>query len=114
MMNKSNGLLKILKVFGIGLILFVFFLLIMNKIMKSSDAYKVSIEHIEKNQEIIKELKMIKDYGFMPTGRIKTENGFGTAKFKIKVIGESKNLFVNTYLEKTPNGEWKLLKLNTN
>jgi hypothetical protein len=113
MKSKSNGFIKVLKVIGLGLILFSSFLLFINKMMKSSDAYKVSIEHIEKNQEIINEVGGIKDYGFMPTGKINTKNGYGTANIQIKVIGNNKNLNITTNLEKTPNGEWEMIKLFT-
>ena len=80
--------------------------------MKNSDAYKVAITEIEKNEEILSETGGITGYGMMPTGNVSISNGNGQAQLEIKVLGNEKDLNVGVYLTKEPNGEWKLIELN--
>jgi len=110
--NKPTKTPRILALTGIGIAYFAFLFLFIGSAMKNSDAYKVAISEIEKNEEIISEIGGIKDYGMMPTGSINTTNGYGEAQLNIKVIGNEKDLNVGVYLTKEPNGEWKLIELN--
>jgi uncharacterized RDD family membrane protein YckC len=110
--NKPTKLPRILALAGIGIIFFTFMFLFAGSAMKNSDAYKVAISEIEKNEEIISEIGGIKDYGMMPTGSVNISNGYGEAQLSIKVIGNEKDLNVWAYLTKEPNGEWKLIELN--
>lgn len=59
--NKPKVLPRILTLIGLVIILFMSFFLLVGNIMKSSDAYKISIESIEGNQKIIREVGGIKD-----------------------------------------------------
>ncbi|SNZ00229.1 RDD family protein [Flagellimonas pacifica] len=110
--NKPTKLPRILVLAGIGITFFAFIFLFAGSAMKNSDAYKVAISEIEKNEEIISEIGGIKDYGMMPTGSVNISNGYGEAQLSIKVIGNEKDLNVWAYLTKEPNGEWKLIELN--
>lgn len=110
--NKPTKLPRILVLAGIGITFFAFIFLFAGSAMKNSDAYKVAISEIEKNEEIISEISGIKDYGMMPTGSVNISNGYGEAQLSIKVIGNEKDLNVWAYLTKEPNGEWKLIELN--
>ena len=110
--NKPTKLPRILALAGIGITFFAFIFLFAGSAMKNSDAYKVAISEIEKNEEIISEIGGIKDYGMMPTGSVNISNGYGEAQLSIKVIGNEKDLNVWAYLTKEPNGEWKLIELN--
>jgi uncharacterized RDD family membrane protein YckC len=107
-----NVLSRVLVLFGIGIAYFTLLFIFIFASMKHSDAYKLAISEIEKNQEIIKETGGIKEYGMFPTGGISVKNDYGEANLSIKVIGNEKDLNVDVYLTKEPNGEWKLIELN--
>ncbi|UUV20229.1 hypothetical protein [Paenimyroides aestuarii] len=79
--------------------------------MKNSGAYKVSVAEIEKSERIIYETGGIKGYGMIPTGNIKSVNGFGQAQFEIKVLGNKQDVIVSVYLEKEPNEDWKIIEM---
>jgi uncharacterized RDD family membrane protein YckC len=110
--NKPTKTPRILALSGIGITYFAFLFLFIGSAMKNSDAYKVAVSEIEKNEEIKTEIGGVKDYGMMPTGSVNTENGYGKAQLNITVIGNEKDLNVGVYLTKEPNGEWKLIELN--
>jgi hypothetical protein len=110
--SKPTKLPRVLALAGIGIAFFAFMFLFAGAAMKNSDAYKVAIKEIEKNQEILDETGGIKGYGFMPTGNVSISNGNGQAQLEIKVLGNEKDMSVNVYLTKEPNGEWILAELN--
>ena len=110
--NKPIKLPRILVLVGIGIAFFTFTFLFAGSAMKNSDAYKVAIMEIEQNEEILSETGGIKGYGMMPTGNVSISNGNGQAQLKIKILGNEKDLNVDVYLTKEPNGEWKLIELN--
>lgn len=109
--NKPTKLPRILALIGVGVTFFVFVFLFAGSAMKNSDAYKVATKEIEQNKEIINETGGIKGYGMMPTGNVSISNGQGQAQLEIKVLGNTKNLNVSVYLEKEPNGQWKLVEM---
>lgn len=110
--NKPAKLPGILTLAGVGIAFFIFIFLFVGSAMKNSDAYKLAIEEIEKNEEILLETGGIKGYGTMPTGSIHTSNGSGEAQLEIKVLGNERDLNIGVYLIKEPNGEWELIELN--
>ena len=110
--NKPTKLPRILVLAAIGIIYFTFTFLFVGSAMKNSDAYKIAITEIEKNEEILSETGGITGYGMMPTGNINTINGKGEAKLEITIIGNKNDVKVNVYLTKEPNGEWELIELN--
>jgi len=110
--NKPTKLPRILALAAVGIAFFTFKFLFLGLAMKNSDAYKVAITEIEKNEEILSETSGITGYGMMPTGNINISNGNGQAQLEIKVLGNEKDLNVGVYLTKEPNGEWKLIELN--
>lgn len=110
--NKPTKLPRILALVGVGIAFFTFTFLFAGSAMKNSDAYKVAITEIEKNEEILSETGGIKGYGMMPTGSINISNENGQAILEIKVLGNEKDLNVGVYLTKEPNGEWILIEMN--
>ena len=80
--------------------------------MKNSDAYKVAVNRIENNQEILTETGGIKGYGMMPTGHVSISNGYGKAQLEIEVLGNERDINVSVYLTKEPNGEWELIEMS--
>ncbi|MEO5599906.1 MAG: RDD family protein [Cyclobacteriaceae bacterium] len=110
--NKPKRLPRILALIGLGIVFFAFTYLFAGSAMKNSEAYKVAIQNIEVNKEILEETGGITGYGMMPAGNVSITNGQGQAQLKIKVLGKTKNLEVSVYLEKEPNGQWKLLEMN--
>jgi len=76
--------------------------------LKSSEAYKTAIIEIENNADILKETGGIKGYGSFPKGNINITNDYGQAMLEIEVIGNSKDLDIRVFLEKEPNGLWKV------
>lgn len=110
--NKQKQFPRIVAVILVGFGLMASMIIFVGATMKSSDAYKVAIEHIENNEKIIKETGGITGYGIMPTGNINISNGTGEANLRIKVIGEENDISVGAELTKSPNGEWQLRKLH--
>jgi uncharacterized RDD family membrane protein YckC len=109
--NKPTKLPRVLALIGVGITFFAFVLVMAGSAMKNSGAYKVAVSEIEKNQEIITETGGIKGYGIMPTGSVNISNGQGQAQLEIKVLGKTKDVNVSVYLEKEPNGPWKLIEM---
>ena len=109
--NKPTKLPRILALIGVGVTFFVFAFLFAGSAMKNSDAYKVATKEIEQNKDIIAKTGGIKGYGMMPTGNVSISNGQGQAQLEIKVLGNIKDLNVSVYLEKEPNGQWKLIEM---
>lgn len=109
--SKPTKLPRILALIGVGVSFFVFVFLFAGSAMKNSDAYKVATKEIEQNKDIIAETGGIKGYGMMPTGNVSISNGQGQAQLEIKVLGNAKDLNISVYLEKEPNGEWKLIEM---
>jgi len=109
--NKPTRLPRILALIGVGIAFFLFAFLTSGNAMKNSYAYKVAINEIEMNEEILTETGGRKGYGMMPTGNVTISNGQGQAQLEIKVLGNTKDLNVSVYLEKEPNGQWKLIEM---
>ncbi|TVZ09802.1 putative RDD family membrane protein YckC [Cellulophaga sp. RHA_52] len=110
--NKPAKLPRILALVIAGFTFFIVVFFFVGSVMKNSDAYKVAIIEIEKNEKIQSETGGIKDYGIMPTGSINMTNGNGEALLSIKVIGNDKDVNVDVYLIKEGNGEWELIELS--
>ena len=108
--NKPEKLPRVLSLIGVGVIFFIFLFVFIGNTMKSSEAYKLAIQEIKKNNEIKKETGGIVGYGFMPTGNINVSGDEGQAELEITVKGKLKDIEVNTSLE-SKNGKWKLIKL---
>lgn len=109
--NKPTKFPRILALIGVAIVFFVFVFFTAGNAMKNSDAYKVATSEIEQNKDIINETGGIKGYGIVPTGNISVTNGQGQAQLEIKVLGNAKDLNVSVYLEKEPNGQWKLVEM---
>ena len=109
--NKPTKLPRFLVLIGVGVTFFVFVFFFVGSAMKNSDAYKIAISEIEKNEQIITETGGIKGYGMMPTGNVSISNGQGQAQLEIKILGNTKDVNVSVYLEKEPNGQWKLIEM---
>jgi len=110
--SKPAKLPRALALLGIGIAFCAFTFLFAGSTMKNSEAYKVAIENIEQNKEIVAKTGGIKEYGLMPTGSINISNGYGKAQLEIKVIGNRKDANVTAYLTKEPLGEWTLIELD--
>ncbi len=82
--------------------------LLVRGIIINSDAYKMAIEEIEKNPQIIDAVGRIDKYGFMPVGNLSIRNGYGYAYWKIKVIGYSESVHVQIRLKKENQKEWEI------
>ncbi len=102
---------RILIMTSLGILFLVVIFSSASGIMKSSGAYKASVEAIEQNKEILTETGGIEGYGMIPSGSISTSDGYGNARLQIKVRGKEKNITVHTYLEKKPGEEWELIRL---
>jgi len=109
--EKPNKLPRILALIGIVIIFVVFVVFTSGNAMKNSDAYKIAVNEIEQNEQIISETGGIKGYGMIPTGNISTSNGYGQAQLEIKVLGNAQDVNVNVYLEKEPNKQWELIEM---
>lgn len=109
--QKSKKLLRVLALISIGLCFFFFTYYFAVSAMKKSEAYKVAIEHIELNEQIISSTGGILGYGSLPKGNISVTNGYGQAQLQINVLGNENDIEVHVYLEKAPDGEWIMKEL---
>ncbi|WMJ72043.1 cytochrome c oxidase assembly factor Coa1 family protein [Cytophagaceae bacterium ABcell3] len=109
--DKSQKLPRIIAVAGVGSVFFIFTLFFTAHTMKGSDAYKLAVQEIESNEDIIQVVGSIEGYGMLPAGNISITNGLGEAELQIKVIGSKKVLNIQVVLEKEPNEDWKLLDI---
>ena len=78
---------------------FVFFIsitLFMTTLIKSSDAYKTSIEYLKSDNTVNERVGQIKYYGLLPSGSI-SSNGTGNIKFSI--IGDRGALQIQATVE---------------
>jgi uncharacterized RDD family membrane protein YckC len=110
--DKPSKTPRILALIGVAVIFMTFMIVFIGSAMKSSDAYKIAVENIEQNQNIIDETGGIEGYGLMPTGSININNGYGEAQLEIKVLGNHKDINVGVYLTKQPNGKWELIEMS--
>lgn len=108
---KYSKASRIMALISVVMLFFVFVFLTVGSTMKNSDAYKTAIEEIEKNEQLKTEIGTIVNYGMIPSGNIKTENGYGQALLEIKVIGEKGTIPVTVYLEKGQLGQWQLIEM---
>jgi uncharacterized RDD family membrane protein YckC len=108
--NKPEKMPRVLLLLGVGIMFFIFLFVFIGNAMKSSEAYKLAIQEIEKNTEIKNETGGIVGYGFMPTGNINVSGSEGQAQLEITVKGKLKDIDVNTYLE-SKDGKWRLIEL---
>lgn len=109
---KPARLPRIMALTGLILIIISFIIVFTGTAMKNSDAYKVALQNIEMNKDILEESGGITGYGLMPTGNISISDGRGQAQLQISVLGKSKNMKVYVYLTKEPDGPWTLIKMN--
>lgn len=79
--------------------------------IKNSEPYVLSIEYIESNVEGLEQIGNIESFGFFPTGRVHSENGYGHANFSIHVYGDKGELVVEILLEKQPDSEWEVTEM---
>lgn len=110
--NKHLLLPKILILSGIGISFFLFITLFVSSAIKGSNAYKITIQNIELNEEIRSETGGITGYGMIPTGNINITNGYGDAQLEITVKGNDKDVCVSAHLTKEPNHDWELIEMN--
>lgn len=110
--NKPSRFPRIVALIFIGIAFITFIFLFAGNAMKNSGAYKKALENIEESSEIKNQTGGIIGYGMIPTGNIQISNGFGQANLNITVKGKKKDVDVQAYLEKTPDGEWTLIEMN--
>ena len=109
--DKPGKLPRIATVAAFACIFIATMLFVSISAIKNSGAYKVAITEIEKNPEILKETGGIRGYGTMTGGKVNIENGAGEARLQIKVLGDEKDLNVDVYLTKEPEGEWVMVEM---
>ncbi|MGG3801563.1 RDD family protein [Metabacillus fastidiosus] len=99
------------KIFAIVSLTLISILLFISTILftiKNTDAYETAITYIEGSEEIIQEAGGIEGYGFIPSGSVQINNGYGESLFTINIKGKEKDVKVRIYLTKTPKSDWKV------
>ena len=74
--------------------------------IKNSDAYKMSLEVVEKSSDVKEEIGVIKSYGWFPGGSVNVRGDKGDAELSISVTGEKGEGTLETELVKE-GGKWK-------
>lgn len=110
--NKPSKAPRILALIAVGFIAIMFLVFVIGNTMKNSEAYKVSVQAIEQNNEILNKTGGIVGYGMFPAGSISIQNGYGQANLSITVLGKNEDVDVMVYLEKEPGGEWKIIEIS--
>ena len=109
--NKAKKSKRITALIFIFAVFYGFIFLFVGSAMKDSEAYKIAIQSIEENENIIKKSGGITGYGMLPTGNIRISGQSGYAEFQIKVVGKENDIIVSVVLEKEPGGDWLILKM---
>ena len=89
-------------------------ILLVRGIILASEPYRIAIEEIEGNPQVIQAVGRIEGYGFMPSGSLSIRNGYGYAYWRIKVIGYADTDYVYVTLTREQKGEWKISELRLN
>jgi uncharacterized RDD family membrane protein YckC len=111
--GKSPGVAKVIGIVLLILILFGTVLFIgVNLIIKRSDAYTMSVEYMNKNNQVQSEVGGIIGYGFFVSGSVNVTNGYGTSNLYIPVKGNTRNLNVHIFLTKEPQNPWVIRKVD--
>jgi uncharacterized RDD family membrane protein YckC len=106
---REMGIWK--KIVIVLLVIIISFVLLLSTIvlsMKNSEAYETAITYIESNENIVSETGGIEGYGFLPSGSVQISNGYGESVFTIEVKGKEKDIYVEVYLTKNPNQNWRV------
>jgi len=77
--------------------------------IKNSEAYKMSLEILEKSPHVREEIGNIKSYGWFPSGSVNVSGSTGDAKLSISVTGEKGQGILETELTKN-GGKWSFTK----
>lgn len=110
-LEKSSRVKRIFALIGIIVILILLMTLLTSSIVKSSDAYKVAIQDIQKNGEIKAEIGEVKSFGSFPKGSVEIQNGQGQAGLQITAIGSKKEKEITVYLVKEKDSIWKTVQI---
>ena len=80
---------------------------------KNDSSYKMAVNYIESNPEIINLIGEVQNYGFMPTGSLnyRVNNGqkYSHAAYTIKVIGSKDTTYVYIQMEKKTDKDWEII-----
>lgn len=109
--EKSSRLKRIVALIGVLILLISLMTLLTSSIVKSSDAYKVAIQDIQKNEEIRAEIGEVKSFGPFPKGSVEIQNGEGQAGLQITAIGTKKEKEITIYLIKEKDSIWKIVQM---
>ncbi|HVG29469.1 MAG TPA: cytochrome c oxidase assembly factor Coa1 family protein, partial [Pyrinomonadaceae bacterium] len=58
----------------------------------NSDAAKSAKTFLRQNDKLRREIGEVRDFGYFPTGDIKTQGSMGTAELRMKVFGATKTV----------------------
>ncbi|MBI4412191.1 MAG: hypothetical protein HY541_06885 [Deltaproteobacteria bacterium] len=98
-------ILGIILVLGLGAAAAFYFLII--GVIKGSEPYKMTVELVQKNEEVAKSLGPIQAFGFFPMGNVKVSNDAGEANIVLKVVGQKSSAKVQTFFFRE-GGKWNL------
>ncbi len=96
---------------GTFVVLFAGLFFIVMYSMKNSDAYKMALQEVSANEQVLTKTGGIVSYGVFPKGNIHLSMGYGEANFTVKVTGKEENMDVLIYLEKQPDTPWKIVEM---
>jgi len=82
-----------------------------NTLFRNSDSFQVAASYIEANEEIRTIVGEITGYGFFVQGSVQLTDGYGTAEYFIRVIGEENYLRVRIWLERRPGRNWEVIDI---
>ncbi len=81
-----------------------------NKTIRSSKAYEVTSEYIEKNEKIAEKFGDILKYESTSRSQIKIRNNYGNASIEVHIEGTKHTETIRFFLKKEPKGKWVVIE----
>ena len=75
-------------------------------LMRNDSSFDAATSFIQSQEEIVSEVGGIERFGTFPSGSVQYSNGYGSARLRIKVVGEDATVTVEVYMTKKPDEEW--------
>lgn len=75
----------------------------------NSEAAGTAKTFLRKNERLRRDIGEVRDFGFLVTGNIKTQNAAGNAELSLKVIGEKKTVNATVAMAYRSGREWRVI-----
>ncbi|HLL74333.1 MAG TPA: cytochrome c oxidase assembly factor Coa1 family protein [Pyrinomonadaceae bacterium] len=98
-----SGLVLVIALFVGGIVGVVFYTI------GHSEAAETAKTFLRKNERLKRDIGEVRDFGFLVTGNIKTQNSAGNAELGLKVVGEKKTVNTTVVMVYRAGREWRVI-----